>query len=122
MANEIKATVTLALDNNDLKVSRSVSSLKVTQTTQGQASGAPTLSTVPVALDLGSVVSVGWAWMRNLDANETIQIGPVVDSALSFEPFIELLPGEMWSGRLAVAPFAKSLANTPKLDYLILEA
>ena len=125
MANEITYGTTLSLSNDELKFSKNYTGIRITQAAQGLVSNVQAIGTVEEALDLGDLTTPGVSQMKNLEAagGETIEVGTVPSSAIGFIAFIELKPGEAWSGRLATTtPYAKSSGGTPKLDYTILEA
>ena len=70
------------------------------------------------ALILGEVATPGFAYFKNLDATNYVQIG--VDVAAAFVPFVKLLPGQsaqVWLG--TTAPYAKANTGAVLLDYMI---
>lgn len=124
MAKEITLAGSIKLSNLGLKTNPSISGLKVDQATRVLVRDVLTLTTTPVALALGEVVTPGWAFFINLEdpatSTDIIVIGPTASSAGALEPFVEIQPGEFAAFRLSVAPYAKSLTGTPQLDYTIL--
>ena len=124
MAKEITLAASIKLSNLGLKTNPSISGFKVDQATRVLIRDVVTMTTTPVALALGGVVTPGWAFFLNLEdpatSTDIIVVGPSPSSAGALQPFIELEPGEFFVARLAVAPHAKSLTGTPQLDYTIL--
>ena len=118
MAQEIRATAGITLQNGNLQVSRSVSNFPADQSGVGLQYGVQHVPTSPTALDMGNIGTAGWAFFRNLDSTNFIQIGTT-----GFVPFVTLLPGEVAVMRLATsAPYAQSDTAAVDLEYLILEA
>lgn len=121
MANEIAASGSLGY-NNPLTVSgpvgKAVSGLQANSTEAlGPSGGNITILTSPTQIPLGSVISPGWAWFRNMDPTNYVQIMPGSGGAY----LIRLLPGEFALFPLdsGAAPYA--IANTAPIDleYLI---
>jgi hypothetical protein len=70
------------------------------------------------AIALGSVATPGWAYFKNVDATNYIQLG--TDSSGAFIAFAKLKPGEFCILRLATAaPYAKANTAAVKLTYEI---
>lgn len=68
---------------------------------------------------MGEVGTPGWAWFKNLDDADDVQIG--VDNT-GFVPFATLEPGEYTIVPLSAAPYGKSLGASPiRVQYLIIE-
>ncbi len=120
MANEITATVALALTNGSLKMPQKLYSKAITQTTAKRVSNTQTIGfAAHEALAMGDVAAAGVCQMTNLDDTNFVQIG--VDSTGTFVAFVKLLPGESWQGRLATnAPYAQADTGAVELDYDIL--
>lgn len=68
MADEIKASLALSVDNGNYSDRFAVASLKASQTTQGGAAGVVTVGTAVQTLSLGHVSSAGYAAFRNLSS------------------------------------------------------
>jgi len=123
MANEISLTTNLTSTNGTVKVNKQIGAVQIDQVAQGRVQDLQAIGTTAEAINLGSISTPGVSVMQNSDATDTIYVGLIISSAGSFETFIELKPGEAWGGRLGLAaPYAKSSANNPKLDYTIMEA
>lgn len=81
-----------------------------------QAIGTATHETLPVT-DVGAA---GWAYFKNTDATNFVQIG--TDNAGTFIPFLKLLATEEVVCRLATAaPYAKADTASVDLQFQILE-
>ena len=94
---------------------------EVKQTQRGHAT-VQDIGTSAEAVGTGDVASLGWAWFRNLDTTNYVEIGP--DSAGSLVPFLKLKAGEV-SGPIRLKPgiTIKAQANTAtvKLQMCILD-
>lgn len=66
MADEIKASLTLTIDNGDFEDRFAANNVKASQTTQAGAAGVVTIGTAVQTLSLGHVASAGYAAFRNL--------------------------------------------------------
>ncbi len=72
------------------------------------------------ALVLGDVTTCGWAYFKNTDATNYVQIG--VDTTGTFRAVIKLKPGEGGVIRLATnAPYAQAAVAAVNLHYWILQ-
>lgn len=91
-----------------------------TQSANGCCSGHPSIGTAShEALPVVDVGTAGWAFFKNLDSTNYVEIG--TDATGTFVPFLKLLAGES-SGpiRLATsAPYAKANTAAVKLEYAI---
>lgn len=64
--------------------------------------------------------TAGWAYFRNLDATNYVEIG--VDVGATFGPLLRLYPGQFTVVRLTTtAVYAKANTAAVKLQYFILE-
>jgi hypothetical protein len=117
VADEIKLTVSLTLANGSLADSFAPGEQKITQTTKRMHKRVQAIPTTAAgtALDIGAVVTLGYGYARNLDANNYIEIG--VQVAAAFYVFVKLKPGESSGFRFGTnAPYAR--ANTAAVDLL----
>lgn len=123
VADAVTVTLKLGVENGNMKIDRSVTNLRFDQLNQGYVANVVLLASVPELLDMGDIVTAGWAWMRNLDDTNDIQIG-AGDSANNFIALINLEPGEPFCGRLATSvPMAVSEGSAgASLEYIISEA
>lgn len=114
-AGEITANFSLEVKKGSLNVSRSANQTLDLQAANPNVSGFTQLIPTNYAgtgIDLGSVVTNGVAWFRNLSTRTNyIDIG--VSSNSTFLPLLRLMPGEAWPFR--VAPGASPYAR-PDLD------
>ena len=71
------------------------------------------------ALNVGEITTVGWAYFRNLDATNYVQIG--YDDT-GFKPTIKLKAGEYCVCRLGQdAPYAQADTGAVDLEYILIE-
>ena len=87
----------------------------ISQTTAGVSCPLLVTSTTSAAVTVPGLTAPRWARFENIDATNSIQIGPYV--AGTFHPLIELKPGEscpfpIWPTAVI---HAKATAGTPKL-------
>ena len=123
MANEITLTTNINAINGLVRTTRQLGNISIDQIAQGKVEAVQAISMIASPLDLATLSNTGICLMRKIDDTDTIEVGVVLSSAGSFIPFISLKPGESFAGRLATsAPYAKASANTPLLDYTIMEA
>lgn len=122
MANELKTSVSISAAKGNLSLSRSKSNSIDMAGTAQYAGGAVSVATTSagVALGLGSVSTPGVSFFQNIDATHYIEVGVQVGG--TFYPFLKLMPGEAWMGRLATAaPYARANTSAAVLDYAIFE-
>jgi len=124
MANEITVSALLKIDKNFLKDQKNVSNLKVTQTGDGAVGGVQNVGTSAEAIALGDVSTPGYAFFRNLDDTNYIQVGQDVGGG-GFEEFFRLLSGEVALMRIDLAATgvlqAKADTAACELQYKIYE-
>lgn len=81
--------------------------------------GTQSFTTAPAAFNLGGVVTVGYMWVKNLDATNQL----FIRSASGAADTIQLNPGESCQFRSATStPYGKSSTGTVAAEYLIIEA
>lgn len=99
----------------------SVNGLRVSQAAIHKTSQVQTIGTTYEALTVGAdVATAGWAFFRNLDATNFVEIGLEVSSA--FQTLMKLMPGECALLPLATkALYARANTAAVKLDFTILE-
>ena len=120
MANEITFQFQLMLNNVSLKDQYSSGSIAANQATMALVRNVQTVSNVAPAqaLDLGSVITPGFAAFQNLDATNFVDIGAYVGG--TFYPFMRLKKGEQGMLRLSSnAPYALADTAPIKLFYVI---
>ena len=120
MANE--ATVTTALKftkgSVDLNLTDSASTFDVTGTRYQRA--VQSVGTAAEALDMGDITDPGWAYFRNLDASNYVELF----AATGETAFLRLNAGEHACVRLstsATAPFAQADTASIDLEYMIVQ-
>ncbi len=91
--------------------------LTVTVTGKQVSHGAPTLSTSPANLNKGNVGTIGFVFIKNLDATNTVQYG---SDGVLFN--LSLKPTEWAIHRWNAAQVsAKASAGTPIIEYWMVE-
>ncbi len=122
MAAEITFTPKFTILKGNLNVTRSLTgTFDVAAAAPGYASGAPSIGTTEEALVMQDVATAGWAYFRNLNATNYIQIGALASAV--FVPVLKLMPGEFCWVRLGTnAPYAKANTAACLLEYQIFEA
>ena len=118
MADEISIQLNFELKNGDFKAARNVSRATFDQTTAGAQAGLQDIGTSWEAIALGNVTTEGYAYFRNLDDTNFVQIGPTGTAV------IKLLPGQMCLFPVdpSLTVFAQADTAACNLDVLILEA
>jgi hypothetical protein len=121
--NEIRVTAQLFLNNGNLTLDRIVGGLQLDQAVPGysasvQKIGAGAHEQIMISTDIDTP---GYAYFRNLDDNESIQVG--LDVSSTFYPLIELGPAEVALLPLAdVDLYAISLGTgDTQLEWVVLE-
>lgn len=120
MADEITITTSLTFAKGTVSESLSDTSLTVDVSGTKYVKGVQNVGFASEeALDMGDITAPGYAYFRNLDATNFVEIRPgtgVVD-------LIKLLPGDVALLRLvATAPFVQADTAAVNLEYLIIEA
>jgi hypothetical protein len=119
MANEISYQFQIILNNGKLKDQYSSNSVSATQSTAALMRNVQSISnSAHSALDLGSVVTPGFAVFQNLDSTNYVEVG--IDVTGTFYPFLKLKAGEQGIVRLGIsAPYAKANSAAVSLFYVI---
>ena len=97
MANEISVSINASLANGGL-ADRFRNSIKVDQANQGVSKGTHDVTTSDTAIPLGTITTLGWLLLENLDDTNFVDYGP--DNASALVPFGRLEPGEIAAMRL----------------------
>ena len=120
MANEITVTGKISCTNGNFSETRNVSSLRRDQAAIGSASGVQVIGTSEETVTVGDVGTLGYAYFRNLDATNYVDIGP---DSTGIVGFIRLEPGDFCILRLKPGITIKAQADTAsvKLDKVIFE-
>lgn len=94
MAGTINLRVTATITNDDLPQEPPFDgSAELAQESPLLARGTQVVGTTPETLDLGDVSSPSLVIVRNLDPENTIELGRMISA--SFEPFQAISPGEI---------------------------
>jgi hypothetical protein len=119
VSNEISYQFQIVLNNVKLKDQYSSNSVSATQSTAALMRNVQSISnSAHSALDLGSVVTPGFAVFQNLDSTNYIEVG--IDVTGAFYPFLKLKAGEQGIVRLGIsAPYAKANVAAVSLFYVI---
>lgn len=120
MANEIRANVSLTVAKGNIATTRSTNNT-VTMSGSVYAQGVQSIPTTAngTAISVGSVATAGWAYFRNLDAANYVEIG--VQTGGTFYPTLKLLAGEACLVRLTTnAPYAQANTAAVLLDYTLI--
>ena len=122
MANEITASFAFRAAKGNLDVSKTASGQFTLSASAPVASGGcQSIGTAAhEALGLGDVSDAGWAYFKNIDATNYVEIG--VDVSSSFYPLVRLAAGEFALFPLSnsAAPYAKANTAAVVLEYFVL--
>lgn len=120
MANEITLTVTLEVAKGLYANSKS-QDIQATQNGQGAAQGIAATSTTKSNLDVGSVTTLGYLYLMNLDASNACDWG--YDNSGTFVAIGTLNAGEVACFRLkqGITVQLKAQAGTPPIEYWLLQ-
>lgn len=100
MANEITASASLSVAKGGATISGSGSKTADMAGDQ-MLSNVQIVTTSAAALVVGSVVTVGYIWLKNMDATNYIEVA--LDSAVSTQIFAKLLAGDVTLIKAATA-------------------
>lgn len=122
MANEITVTGSLKLVNGNDSLSKTFSFNADQSAVGGPSPGTLSIGTTHEAVTPTDVTNEGWAFFKNLDTTNFVEIG--VDVSATFYPILKLLPGESVAVRLSpsVALYAEADTAAVRLEAMILEA
>jgi hypothetical protein len=120
MASEITAKTTLTLLKGSLSIKHEPAASIITQTGIGAAQGVLSVATSDTTIPLTGVTANGWAFFKNIDATNYLEIGP---DSTGMIPFMRLYPGMSAVVSLSPAAVLKAKANTAAclLQYSILQ-
>lgn len=124
MANEITTILTLKVAKGYLDITRSVNQqLTLTAADPAPAGMAQTIGTDAAGeeITVGDVGTLGWAWFKNLDDTNFIELG--IQDGGTFFPFARLNKGEAIAMRLAqgITPFARADTAAVVLEKVIFD-
>ena len=119
--SEITLNLKMACANGFLLTRDDPGTINVDQTAALSSAGAQTIATNATSLNMGSVATAGYAYMRNVSTANFIEIG--TGTGTSFVAFSKLSYGEAQVVRLGTnAPTAKANTAAGTLQYTILSA
>lgn len=118
MAGELSVRIVVGLQEPGEKpVNIDTFTKYITLTGTEYVDGVHVLSTSKETIDKGSIGTIGWVYMENLDASITISAGDDADS-----PSIQMLAGEFFLGRWnATDVSVKATSGTPRLRVFMTE-
>lgn len=120
MANEISYTANLSATKSNLSLSRASGTLRADLTGAKFYNAVQNIGTSYEAIAIGDVASAGFAWFKNHDATNYVEIGLEVSAA--FYAFVKLKPGEVWMGRLATTTiFGRANTGAVNLETMLIE-
>lgn len=120
MANEITLNLNITFTKNGVTVERDLVDKLATLSGNRYVAAIQSVGTSEEAIDLAELGTLGWAYFKNLDANNYIQL----KTATSGTIFARLNAGEACLFRFGsgvTAPFAISDTAACLMEYLILE-
>lgn len=124
MANEITIQASLKAVKGELNIQTPPTTVTQTIDMSGgpeYAAGGQIIGTTHETISVGDVGTEGWAWFKNLDSTNYVEIG--VDVAASFYGVIRLNAGEWCVARLSDQTYyARANTANVTLGYVILEA
>jgi hypothetical protein len=121
MANEITYSMSLSCVKGNSSEKQAPGTLNADQTTQGVAGDVQIIGTSEEVVAYGDLVAPRWAFFRNLDTTNYIDIGPTSGGAMV--ACIRLKAGECAQFPIGASVVLRAQANTAscKLKKLILE-
>ena len=119
MADEITVNLSLSAKKGYLNFKESTGNFLVTMNGTTGAGGIQTIGTTGELLGVTDVGTAGYAFFRNTDTTNFVEIG--IQVAGTFYPFVKLKAGESCVLRLGTnTPYARSNTLTTNLQYFIL--
>ena len=122
MADEITINLRLQVNNGFLVHREDPGTLGVTMTGKNGTGGIQNIvagGTAGETITMGDTGTAGWAFFRNTDTANFVEIG--VQVAGTFYPFVKLKAGESCILRLGTnTPYARSNTATTNLQFFIL--
>lgn len=122
MANEISYQVKIQASKSNLKVERDPGRLTADLSGDAYSANVQSIATSSTAVTIASAVSTaGFAFFRNLDATNYVEIG-VEDGSMTFIAFAKLKPGQAGLIPLATTSiYAKADTAAVLLESIIIE-
>lgn len=120
MADEITIDARMRVANGFLNLDLKSTGAQWDMTGDNMSSQVQTIGTSHETIEFGDISTAGWAFFRNVDATNYVEIGRDVSS--TFYPVIKLEPGEACVCRLAsTAIYAQANTASVPLHYAIVE-
>lgn len=121
MANEITITAKLSISKDDFEFERGRDGAQFDWAGITNTKNTVSVGTSATAIDLSTLPSAGWAFLRNASTGSaTIEIGLYISS--TFFKLAHLDPGEYCLFPLGGDPYVKASAASTPLQYQILSA
>lgn len=122
MSNEITWTSNFSCTNGAYSDKWSIGTSRIDQGSQGASAGIMSTSTSAANVPYGSVSSVGWLLLCNIDASHNIDVG--INVSATFEPFATLLPGEnaIFRVKSGIQIQLQSQSGVPNCQFWLLHA
>jgi hypothetical protein len=118
MADELRVTMATRLDSGNLKDQIRSETLVIDQATAALISKVVAVTTSETDLDTTGITTLGWAYLKNLDATNYVQYGPKnVSNAM--QAFGRLEAGEAALFRLEPGITLRWIANTATCNVLV---
>ncbi len=120
MAQEITTTASISYTKSGVTtLSLSDTSKKFDVTGVHCVRATQNIGTSIEAIAKGDISTLGWAYIRNLDATNYVEIFAVSTDTV---PFLKLKAGEFFIGRLGcTAPCGKANSSAVNIEYIFLE-
>ena len=122
MANEITYSATITVRKGELSKTLNFSDVSSLSASPVYcAGGVQNVGTTEEAVAVGDVASAGFAYFKNVDATNYVQLGAM--NGGTFVPFVKLTAGQACVLPLGTsAPYAKANTAAVALDYFIFSA
>lgn len=111
MADEIRSTVSLSVNNGNFTFDRSKSFASDQTSARGGNPGSVTIGSTEEVINFGDIVTEGIIWIENLDSTNYIDYGP--ESGGSMVLFGQVKPGEIQLFRLYPGITFRAQASPP---------
>lgn len=117
MADEIRGTISLNVDNGNFAYAKNETFTLDQATVGGANPGTVDVGTSEEAISFGDITNLGWVFMKNLDTTNYVEWGPESGGALVVVGRLEA--GESALFRLSPAITLRMQANTATCKVLI---
>jgi len=123
MADELQIQQYLNFSKNGASIVKQLS-LNYTVAGEDYANNTQDISTSDTILDLGNITTPGFAWIKNLDDTNFVEVGMMIGGP-AYHYFIKLGPGKAMLAPLNVASNAVALkadTATVTVEFAVVEA